>query len=375
MKILIISSAPIILIKGKRYAYGPYVEELVLWAKQVDDVQFACPIWNSPNGLLIRELPFENSFIELTELTKKTKYFFHSLSSIIKNVMLLYNAMRASDHIHLRCPGNMGLLGAIIQILFPHKPKTAKYAGNWDPKSKQPFSYRMQKWILSNTWLTKNMQVLVYGEWPNQSKNVKAFFTATYNATEFENVRIDKSIEDQIKCIFVGTLTANKRPLLAAKVVQKLYEQGYKVQLTYYGDGPERHAIENFVLDYNLQQVISLKGNVAKDVLIKAYQKAHMLLFFSKSEGWPKAIAEAMAWGCVPLATSVSCVPMMLDQGNRGVLVNTEINSIVSEIEKLIKNPTTYKQKSKQAITWSRQFTLEKFEEAIGLLLKATDKN
>ena len=70
----------------------------------------------------------------------------------------------------------MGLIGAIVNILFPNKQKTAKYAGNWDPKSKQPWSYRLQKWILSNTFLTKNMQVLVYGEWPNQTKNIKPFF-------------------------------------------------------------------------------------------------------------------------------------------------------------------------------------------------------
>jgi len=75
--------------------------------------------------------------------------------------------MVQADYIHLRCPGNMGL-EALVQMLFPNKPKTAKYAGNWNPKSKQPWSYRLQKWILSYTFLTQNMQVLVYGEWSNQ---------------------------------------------------------------------------------------------------------------------------------------------------------------------------------------------------------------
>ena len=76
------------------------------------------------------------------------------------------------------------MLGCFIQILFPNKPKTAKYAGNWDPKSSQPTSYRIQKWILNNTILTKNMQALVYGEWEGNSKNIKPFFTATYQEKE-----------------------------------------------------------------------------------------------------------------------------------------------------------------------------------------------
>ena len=92
----------------------------------------------------------------------------------------IFKAMKKADHIHLRCPGNMGLIGSLIQIFFPNTPKTAKYAGNWDPKSKQPLSYVIQKWLLSSTFLTRNIKVLVYGEWEHQSKNITSFFTASY---------------------------------------------------------------------------------------------------------------------------------------------------------------------------------------------------
>ena len=114
--------------------------------------------------------------------------------------------MRWADHIHLRCPGNVGLLGSLVQVFFPSKPKTAKYAGNWDPKAKQPLSYKIQKWLLSNTLLTKNMTVLVYGEWPNQTKNIKSFFTATYREADKKEIQIRK-LEADIQFVFVGTLS------------------------------------------------------------------------------------------------------------------------------------------------------------------------
>ena len=63
---------------------------------------------------------------------------------IIINCNTLYKSIKKSDVIHLRCPGNIGLLACFIQILFPKKNKTAKYAGNWDPKAKQPLSYKLQ---------------------------------------------------------------------------------------------------------------------------------------------------------------------------------------------------------------------------------------
>src|SRR5690606_5258950 len=81
----------------------------------------------------------------------------------------MLKVMNRADHLHLRCPGNIGLLACILQVFFPGKRKTAKYAGNWDPEAKQPWTYKLQRWILSNTFLTRNMTVLVYGGWPGQT--------------------------------------------------------------------------------------------------------------------------------------------------------------------------------------------------------------
>ena len=69
--------------------------------------------------------------------------------------------------------------GGIGPFSMPKTPKSAKYAGNWDPKSKKPWSYQLQQWILSNTFLTKNMKVLVYGVWDGQSQNIYPFFKLT----------------------------------------------------------------------------------------------------------------------------------------------------------------------------------------------------
>ena len=146
----------------------------------------------------------------------------------------IFVVMKRSNHIHLRCPGNMGLLGALVQIFFPKKIKTAKYAGNWDSNSKQPFSYKIQKWILSNTFLTKNMQVLVYGDWKNQTKNIKSFFTATYRENEKSTVTA-RSLNTKLQFLFVGTLSKGKQPIYAVKLVELLKNKGINAQLSIYG--------------------------------------------------------------------------------------------------------------------------------------------
>ena len=65
------------------------------------------------------------------------------------------------------------------------------------------------------------MQVLVYGEWKDQSRNIKSFFTATYSETE--KVLIQKTDFDQVmKFVFLGSLVTGKNPMYAIKLIEKL---------------------------------------------------------------------------------------------------------------------------------------------------------
>ena len=145
-----------------------------LWGKYVDKIFIVAPV--SVDEIRSIDSNYENSDIKLIAIPN---FDITSFKNIIRSILVIpkvcntiYKVMKEANHIHLRCPGNIGLLGCFLQIIFPSKIKTAKYAGNWDPKSKQPISYRLQKWILGNTSLTKNIKVLVYGSWPNQSKNI-----------------------------------------------------------------------------------------------------------------------------------------------------------------------------------------------------------
>ncbi|MFD1294249.1 glycosyltransferase family 4 protein [Lutibacter holmesii] len=440
MKFIIITNAPTLNKENEYYSYAPYVNEINIWSKFIDELGIVSPI-EYHKELLLSEFNSKINVYPIKEISFTTVYnVLKSIYYIPKICIQIYNAMQWADHIHLRCPGNIGLLGCFVQMLFPKKPKTVKYAGNWDPKSKQPWSYKLQKWILSKTFLTRNCKVLVYGEWPNQSKNIIPFFTASYAEKEMEEIDIVKKVEslrqaqidsmehhpelvegthdvefndkitrsfipgnynkevndemlkrvqygdsncqlvqsrcdvsdqkDVLKFMYVGGLVPGKQPLLSVHVVHELHKKGYKVQLDMFGDGVERVKLSTYIVSNSLEDIVVLHGNKAKEVVKKAYQQAHFLVFISKSEGWPKVVAEAMFWGCLPVTTKVSCIPYMLDNGNRGAIVNANVDEIVWVIENYIKNSGKYKEQILNAIEWSWQFTLEKFEMEIGKLLR-----
>ena len=388
--LLILSHAPHLVYKDNVLAYAPYVNELNLWADVFSKVTVLSPLDNHTDN----DETFQIKKKILTAYNHKNlnhnplpalhfksarlglKSFLHTPKTLIK----IYKGCSTADHIHLRCPGNIGLLGCLVQIFFPKTPKTVKYAGNWDPKAKQPLSYQLQKWILSNTFLTRNTKVLVYGDWPNQTKNIKSFFTASYSEQMTKISAPQRQWGGPIEFLFVGTLSPGKRPIYTLELFHQLLKKFgstnekdlsnhnptiQSMRLTYYGDGPERKVLEDRILQLGLQDSVRLMGNVDSDELIKAYRKSHFLILPSQSEGWPKAVAEAMFWGALPLVTPISCVPWMIDQGRRGQLLSLDLAQDTSQVISLMEDLDVCYENSQLGAEWARQYTTERFAHEI----------
>jgi glycosyltransferase involved in cell wall biosynthesis len=369
-----------ILDSGSIYAYSPYVREMNLWFSDVNEVVIVGPIVSKElssiylpyyhKKLILKSIPAIN-FLSIKSFT----YAICKLPYIIYKIII---EMNNTDHIHIRCPGNIGLIASLIQIFYPNIPKTIKYAGNWDPHSKQPLSYKFQKWILNNTFLTRNAKVLVYGNWPNHSQNILSFFTASFSQNE--QIAVDKKFTPPFKMIFVGSLVSGKNPFFAINLIESLLRKGVPVSLDYYGDGNLSKELQSYIDTRNLESFVNIMGNQGVEVLKEAYKKAHFLILASNSEGWPKAVAESMFYGCIPVATSVSCVPWMLGYGSRGLIINFDnsspkvtcnkvINEISEKLLELIKSKEQLKQMSYACQEWSQQYTLEKFKLEIKKIL------
>lgn len=356
-------------------AYTPYVREMNIWLKYVDQVRVIAPLSNKDpdpletyyqhDSLIFRSVPPLN-FTSIGTL----------LYSLVVLPLVMYHIIRGmiwANHIHLRCPSNMGVLGVIAQVFFPHKIKTVKYANNWDPASRQAGTYKFQQNILRNGFMTRKASVLIYGDWKEISPNIVPFFTASYSrskALPVELRKIGPGKEEALNLIFVGTLTENKRPLECIKVLQILKGKGYKVKLDMFGGGAQRPMLEQYIAKNGLGDEVKLWGRQSPDTVESFFMKAHFLVFLSYSEGWPKVVAESMWWGCMPLTTDVSCVAQMIGGGERGMIIEPDATKVTDVIEEFASDPERYAKVCQAAITWSRQYDLEYFEEEIVKLIK-----
>src|SRR5687767_7523008 len=138
---------------GSIFAYTPYACELDIWADLFSRVIIAAPCRD--------EAPPDDT----TAFTRSNISIFPQKetggSTVSAKLALLLSvpglawslgrAMRRVDAIHVRCPGNLGLIGAIMAPLFSSN-LVAKFAGQWNRYPGEPWTVRLQKSILRSRW-------------------------------------------------------------------------------------------------------------------------------------------------------------------------------------------------------------------------------
>ena len=99
---------------GNYYAYGPYVREMNLWIKNAQHVIIVAPLSKQTtiNPIDICYTHNHVTFIRVPsfQLTNGINVL-KSLWVVPYIMTVLLLTMFRANHIHLRCPGNMGLLG------------------------------------------------------------------------------------------------------------------------------------------------------------------------------------------------------------------------------------------------------------------------
>src|SRR5690606_40575967 len=122
MKMVVISTAPFVRKPDGYYAYAPYIREMELWAKYAS-LSFVCPVVEDNGKMLLTKVSFP-----VEKVYRAREFDLISIKGILRgflffpiNILLLFRAMWAAGHIHLRCPGNLSLLGCIVQMFFPWK--------------------------------------------------------------------------------------------------------------------------------------------------------------------------------------------------------------------------------------------------------------
>lgn len=110
--------------------------------------------------------------------------------------------------------------------------------------------------------------------------------------------QVDREVD--LTLVFLGRLSANKRPydaVEAFKIVKRAYPEA---KLWVIGDGPERARLESGAVDG-----VEFLGHLSESEKIKRLSAAHLLVMTSAREGWGMVVTEAALLGTPTIGYSV----------------------------------------------------------------------
>jgi glycosyltransferase involved in cell wall biosynthesis len=308
---------------GLIYGWGPTVEEINYLSCFFKDVTHVACIekssvipgsyrkYNSDN---IEYLPIPQ-FGGKTVLKKLLILF--KAKNIIKQVE---KALDNATHVQLRVP--MGIAVFLIPYFVIRKKEFIfwiKYANNWgDPSPK--LGFRIQRYLLKKNFL--KCKVTVNGFWPNQPDHIISFENPCLYKREILNLSTIKIINKHTQpfnLLFVGRVEEEKGVGIVIDWIVKYKPQEISV-FTIIGEGKDYDYYHKYVEKIGLEHKIKFLGSKSREELQKLYMEYDMLVLPSfASEGFPKVVAEAMAFGCVPIVSEVSSLKNFLEKSSAAI--------------------------------------------------------
>ncbi len=313
--LVVVSDTALYKENGQVFGFGPVVKELELIQSDFEKI-----IWigaNRPDkmgvGTLIPVKSVNIKTILIPEMGGK------SVREVVK-ILLLYpylfflilKYISTADVIHTRLPSHPAFIAVLISFLFPKKIWWNKFAGSWDPNT-LPFFYKFQRSILLKA---KHSKVAINGFWEDQPKHCISLENPCLYNTDLVEGKIslkNKVFEGPYTFIFIGRLDNAKG---VDKIIEALHNTPIdKIKEVHFvGDSSNKILYENQAsfLGYK----VNFHGFLSTEQVHELLKKADFLLLPSKSEGFPKVIAEAACYGVIPIVSDVGSITHYINDSN-----------------------------------------------------------
>jgi glycosyltransferase involved in cell wall biosynthesis len=205
----------------------------------------------------------------------------------------------------------------------------------------------------------------LYGE-----KDNKTFFV--YNGIPTKPLP-KRVMADELSLVCVGTLCDRKNQMGILNAVAMMDEDHQKkISITFVGDGDIREQLEAKALTLNSE--VRFTGST-KDVE-KYLLQANLFCLFSKSEGLPISIVEAMRVGLPIVGSNVAGIPEQIIDGKTGYVVEIDEKELFERLRYIVEHKELLPQMGKDSYElFQKNFTIEVMVSKYANVYKAVISN
>ena len=169
--------------------------------------------------------------------------------------------------------------------------------------------------------------------------------------------------------ISVGTVFPQKGFDRLLRVHKRLLEEGFKHKIQILGDGYDFANIKKLQEDLGVTETSTLFGFTDNPYPI--IKDADFYILSSRYEGFPTVLFEAITLKKKIIATDVSGVREMLDNGKLGLIVDNSEDGIYEGMKKALQNPESFNEYEEHLKDYEMPFNLEN---SVNSIIKILDE-
>jgi glycosyltransferase involved in cell wall biosynthesis len=290
------------------------------------------------------------------------------------NLPRIWREISRADAVHAPIGGDIGTIGILVALIL-RRPLFVRYCGVWGRCT--TVAQHFWHWLLVRIAGGRNV-VLATGGSPTapsaRNPAIEWVFSTSLRREELENLpfRHPWRVGEPLKLITVGRQEASKNTERIIRALVLIRHKYRHTTLDIVGDGSCLPALRQVATDLKLDEAVTFHGKLDHDGVLSALGRAHLFCFPTDSEGFPKAVHEALACGLPVITTKVSALPELV--GNRsGILLNdAQPETIAQAVLRIVINRETLRQMSVSARQTSSKYTLERWRDFIGERLTAS---
>ncbi|WDT68790.1 glycosyltransferase [Cloacibacterium sp. TD35] len=249
------------------------------------------------------------------------------------------------------------------KIVWIHNDlRKTKFHNYTDQEIRKFFGF--DKIMVISEHIQKDFESLVQNE-VEKSKIVRI-----YNPLDTEEILL-KSQDPRIKNQDQQTTTDKQQPTFVSvgtvfpqkgfdrllKVHKKLLDEGFKHRIQIIGDGYDFENIKNLKTELGVNETAEMLGFT--DNPYPSIKAADFYILSSRYEGFPTVLFEAITLKKNIIATDVSGVQEMLENGNLGLIVENSEEGIYEGMKKALTEPDFFEQYQENLKEYKMPFNLE----------------
>ena len=371
-RLTVISDTAMSGILGKPAAFEPVVREIDQLAPSFKSVDWLGYRWVSSSPANHKIPTSEN--IKMIGVHATGGNTFKNKISILTHLpgylsRILY-LIKNNNIVYTRGPSVPALLAILVSFFIKKKVYLHKYAGGWNLEH-VPLFYALQRWLLKKQ---KRGHAIVSIALENDSGHTISLNNPCLTKDDIQNGFLamkEKDYTNGFRICFAGQCVPTKGIFKLLDTINILADDTMFAGCTIVGNGDENELRSH--LNHQANQITTFSGILSRQDLNQIYAESHFILLPSQSEGFPKVLAEAAAFGCVPITSNLPGFDKIIKNEVDGILLDDLSTENISEkLTVAWADQSKMKKIANQTHQWSKEFSYNFFIQNINTILGAS---